>query len=116
MIVKDDGSARTVKGENCVDLLINGSANEFVLVKWPDGKDTSDSKVGINDGWAVQRVVCDNILFIRFLGVILWIMLFNKYPFGNSAHDNTVYENIVKGCDPEFSIEEAFKIQDYKDT
>ena len=48
------------------------------------------------------------------LGVILWIMLFNKYPFGNSTHDNTVYENIVKGCDPEFSIEEAFKIQDYK--
>ena len=47
------------------------------------------------------------------LGVILWIMLFNKYPFGNSAHDNTVYENIVKGCDPEFSIEEAFKIQVY---
>ena len=44
------------------------------------------------------------------LGVILWIMLFNKYPFGNSAHDNTVYENIVKGCDPEFSIEEAFKL------
>ena len=48
------------------------------------------------------------------LGVILWIMLFNKYPFGNSTHDNTIYDNIIKICYPEFSFEKAYSIQDYK--
>lgn len=29
------------------------------------------------------------------LGVILWVMIFNKYPFGSSSHNNTIYKNIV---------------------
>jgi len=47
------------------------------------------------------------------LGVILWIMLFNKYPFGSSAHKETIYNKINYICDPEFSIEKALEIQEY---
>jgi serine/threonine protein kinase len=45
------------------------------------------------------------------LGVILWLMLFNKYPFGSSIETSEIYKNIVYICDPKFSIDKAFEIQ-----
>ena len=49
-VVEDDCGAGTVKGKNSVDLFIERSANEFVLVEGPDGIYAANCEVGIDDG------------------------------------------------------------------
>ena len=66
-VVKDDCCAGTVKGQKSVDLFIERSPNELILVEGPDGKYASYCEVGINDGRAIERVISDNVLMGGFL-------------------------------------------------
>lgn len=51
----------SIKGKNRINLMTEGSCNEFVLIEWPDGENTSDSKIGIDNRRSIQRIICDDI-------------------------------------------------------
>lgn len=57
--------SRSIKGKNCINLMTEGSCDEFVLIEWPDGENTSYSKICIDNRRSIQRIICDDILIGR---------------------------------------------------